>query len=85
MMARYDFIPGVSDHAHDRMIERLGRDLTRDEWLAVVLAIVERRAVLLCSADGSEHYLWTLGEVAMRLIWVPSHPAACAKCLPRSA
>lgn len=63
-------IPGVGAHARDRMAERLGRDLTREEWLAAVAAIVDRRMVLLCVApNGSEHYLHQVGQVQMRLVW----------------
>lgn len=66
-------IPGVSHHARQRMQERLGRDLTRAEWLAAVAAILEGRALLLCVQPcGGEHYLHEVGGVALRLIWRPA-------------
>lgn len=66
-------IPGVGAHARDRAAERLGRDLTREEWLAAVERILERRAVLMCrTPNGSEHYLHEIGGVALRLVWQPA-------------
>lgn len=65
-------IPGVGAHARDRVAERLGRDLTRDEWLAAVEAITGGRAVRLAVTDGgAEHYLHELGGVRLRLVWRP--------------
>lgn len=66
-------IPGVSNHARERMVERHGRDLTRAEWLAVVLAIIDRRAVLVRLGHGGagDIYDVELGSVRLRLIWNP--------------
>lgn len=65
-------VPGVGAHARDRMAERIGRDLTRAEWLDAVARILDRRATLLCRMpNGSEHYLHELGGVALRLVWRP--------------
>ncbi len=75
-------IPGVGAHARDRMAERMGRDLTREEWLAAVAAIVERRAVLLgVMPNGSEHYWHEVGGVPVRLVWRPEW-ALVATVLP---
>lgn len=68
-MARRQPIPGVGAHARDRMRERLGRDLPRDEWLSAVARIVERRAALLCAHHHAEHYLHEIGELRLRLVW----------------
>lgn len=70
-MARRQPIPGVGAHARDRMRERLGRDLPREEWLAAVESILERRATLLCSLEHAAHYLYEVGEVRIRLVWRP--------------
>ena len=67
-------IPGVGAHARDRAAQRLGRDLTREEWLEAVARILDRRAVLLCRMpNGSEHYLHEIGGVAVRLVWQPDY------------
>lgn len=67
-------IPHVTNHAQERAAMRLGRLLTRGEWNAVLLAITERRAVLLsCSErDGSEIWLAPVGTISLRLVWKPA-------------
>ena len=66
-------IPGVTDHARDRAAERLGRDLTRAEWLGVVAMVVERRALLLASVeDGCDHYLVEVGGLSFIVVWRPA-------------
>jgi hypothetical protein len=63
-------IPGVCAHARNRMAERLGRDLTRDEWLAAVAGIVDRRLTLLGTPqEHTEHWLLELPGLAARLVW----------------
>lgn len=64
-------IPGVTRHARDRAEERLGRDLTREEWLGLVATILEGRAVLLCFQENAEHYLATVSGVPLRVVWRP--------------
>lgn len=67
-------IPGVSRHARERMAERHGRDLTRDEWLALVADILEGRSVLLhgMPPDGSgECHLCQVAGVPVRVMWQP--------------
>lgn len=65
-------VMGVSRHAQERAVLRLGRDLTRSEWLAAILAIVERRAVLLCRQDDmSEIYLVAVASITARVVWNP--------------
>ena len=43
----FDIIPGVSLHAHQRAVQRFGRDPTRSDWLAAVASILDRAAMLL--------------------------------------
>ena len=65
-------VPGVCAHARNRMVERFGRDLTREEWLGAVESITAGRLALLCAMpSGSEHYLHEIGGVRLRLVWVP--------------
>lgn len=65
-------IPGVCAHARDRMAERIGRDLTKPEWLELVEAITAGRLPLLCvQPEGGHHYLAEIGAVRVRLVWRP--------------
>ncbi len=64
-------LPGVSNHAQERMILRLGRNLTRPEWLAAVLSILDRKAVLIRSGDQSELYAISAGDQIAQAWWVP--------------
>jgi hypothetical protein len=65
-------IPGVTVHARQRMMERLGRDLRRDEWIAAVARLLEGAAPLLCRhPTGAEHYLHEVDSTALRLVWIP--------------
>lgn len=66
-------IPGVSRHARDRMLERHGRDLTRAEWIAVVSAILDRKALLVRSTPGhGDLYDVTLVGITLRVAWNPT-------------
>ncbi|MBR0682761.1 hypothetical protein GXW74_19875 [Roseomonas eburnea] len=65
-------IPHVTDHAIERARQRLGRTLRRDEWNALLLAVVERRALLLATRPGGkEIWLASVGEVPVRVVWAP--------------
>ncbi len=65
-------IPGVSFHAQERAAERIGRDLTRAEWLGVVASIIDGRAALLARhEDMTELYLVACGPVAIQVVWRP--------------
>lgn len=65
-------IPHVSNHARERAAERIGRHLTRVEWNAVILSIVDRRAALLLrEKDGRELWLAPCGPITLRLAWAP--------------
>lgn len=63
----------VSRHAQERAAERVGRDLTREEWIAAVLLITSRRAALLTidRRKQTEVYLVILGAMPLRLVWSP--------------
>lgn len=69
----------VTDHARQRMAERLGRDATTSEWLAVLAAILDRRASLAATLDYKfplrEIWLVTLGDLPFRVVWQPDQPA----------
>lgn len=64
-------IPGVSTHARERMAEHHGRDLTLVEWLAVVSAILDRRAVLVREAYMASGAIYDVELVGMRfrVVW----------------
>lgn len=62
-------IPGVTSHARERMVERHGRDLTRAEWLAVVLDILDGRATLLRIGSAGDTYAVQLGAMTLRIVW----------------
>lgn len=66
-------IPGVTRHARERMAEYHGRDLTRDEWLAVVLSILDGRSLLVRRAGehAGEIHDVTVAGVTLRLVWQP--------------
>lgn len=66
-------IPGVTKHAMQRAEERLGFRPRRSEWLACVLSIIDRTAVLVRSVDhnGAELWLVRFGEVETRVWWSP--------------
>jgi hypothetical protein len=74
---------GVTDHAQARAYERLGRNLTHSEWLAVVAAITARRAALLRRQDAREVYAVALGGIVLRVVWEP-HQAMVVTLLPTS-
>lgn len=60
---------GVTEHAHHRAAERLGRGLTYSEWLSVVDAITARSAVLLRAMDGRSLYAVPLAGITLRVVW----------------
>lgn len=71
-MSGFEFIPGVSVHARERMIERFGADLTRQQWLEVVGKIVNREAVLVSAMlTGKEYWLVEIGGLRIRVGWSP--------------
>lgn len=77
-------IPGVSTHAHERMAERYGRDLTAEEWQSVVLAIIERRALLLrIEPHGREIYAVEVAGVQFRAVWMPAAAVLVSMLPPR--
>lgn len=69
-------IPGVSLHARERAVLRLGGDPPREEWLAAVRSILDREAPLLAKqvdhADLAEVYLVTLRGRSVQVLWIPS-------------
>lgn len=78
-------IPGVTHHARTRMAERYGRDLTRMEWLALVLAIIDGRAVRLRAMpeNGSgEIYAVSISGLALRVVWQPLGGAVVSVLAP---
>ena len=65
-------LPGVSFHAQERAVKRVGRALTRAEWLGVVEAIVDRRGAMLSRArDGMEMWLVGVGPIMVKVRWCP--------------
>lgn len=66
---------GVSAHARMRMVERIGRDATDEEWLEIVAAIVERRATLVRRMEEHEPrrevYAITIADLKLRAVWDP--------------
>lgn len=63
---------GVSHHAWERAAERMGRPLRSEEWRAVLLQVLDRKAVLLSRQDDmGEIYLVAVGTVSMRIVWNP--------------
>jgi hypothetical protein len=77
-------LPGIAQHARERMEEIHGRDLTTAEWLEVMLALIDRRSTL-CSVqpNGSEIHAV---EIAGLRIWVVyySDRAVVVTVLPSS-
>lgn len=70
-------IMSVTTHAQERAAQRLGRALSRREWLAIILDIVERRALLLGDGrNGQVIYLVEVGSVPMRVVWSPERALA---------
>lgn len=64
--------PGITHHARARMVERIGRDLTREEWRALVLDIIDGRAVLVRrNGDGKELYAVQVGSITVQAWWAP--------------
>ena len=65
-------LPWVTRHACERSAERLGRPLTRAEWVSIGNQIIVAGAVLMDRLpDGKEVYAVTLGAVAVRVLWKP--------------
>lgn len=75
-------LPGVSNHAQHRAVDYLGVLPSRREWVELLLAILDRRAVLLNADDGSgrrcEIYLWELAGRRLRAVWAPGWDGAPA-------
>ena len=61
----------VTDHARERAEQRLGRDLTDDEWRSVVLSITSRKGFMTYRNEGRESWLVLLGGMAIKVIWDP--------------
>jgi hypothetical protein len=71
-MSTVDYIPGVSLHAHERMVERFGADLTYAQWIEVVSKIVNREALLVATTPlGKEFWLVEIGGLRIRVGWSP--------------
>lgn len=66
-------ILGVTNHARARMAEYYGRDLTREEWLAVVESIVMRTASVLSYSDKDGFVVYAVPAMGttIRVIWRP--------------
>ena len=66
-------IPGVSKHAEDQMAARHGYTPTREEWLAAVLSILDRRALLMSGEmlAGRQRWLVAIGPRQCRVVWAP--------------
>lgn len=64
-------IPGVSRHARERVIERLGVEPRRAEWLAAVMDIVEGRALLMGrdTRHGTERFRLRLCGQDIEVWW----------------
>lgn len=75
-------LPGVSNHAQHRAVDYLGELPSRGEWMQLLLDILDRRAVLLNSDDGSgrrcEIYLCELRGRRLRAVWAPGWGGAPA-------
>lgn len=71
----FDPIPGVSRHARERAVERLGRDPPRHEWQAVVLAITDRSAMLVSTQRDrpapADVYAVMLAGQCTQVLWRP--------------
>jgi hypothetical protein len=77
----------VTDHARQRMAERLGRDATGAEWRQVIGDIRSRRAVLAAVGhrESSRREVWlvALGDLLFRVVWQPDQ-ATIITVLPAS-
>jgi hypothetical protein len=64
-------VPGVSEHARIRFVQRFGADPPRAAWHDAVLAIIERRALLLAASrsDGREAYRVAIGPIETTVWW----------------
>lgn len=67
-------IPGISRHARERMIERLGFDPPATEWMRAVLSILDRTACLrsMDSRDGRETWRVEMAGYAVDVVWMPA-------------
>lgn len=75
-------VNGVSDHARERMVEYLGRDLTDHEWSLVVMQILNREALLIrIQGRNSELLRVEIGGVPFTVAWRPMG-ATIATVLP---
>lgn len=75
--------PYASLHAAERARQRLGRDVTRTEWMGAVLLITERAARLIMErADGSEQWAVHIGTDLVEVIWMPMDGIIITVCMP---
>ena len=67
----FSVIPGVSLHARQRAVQRLGRDPDRDHWLAAVASILTGTALFLGRSpqDGKERFRVRLGPLEIDVWW----------------
>lgn len=64
--------PYATLHSAERARQRLGRVVTRTEWMAAVLLITERAARLVMERpDGSEQWAVRIGLDIVEVIWKP--------------
>ncbi|WP_160119656.1 hypothetical protein [Rhodovarius lipocyclicus] len=70
-----DTIPGVTRFARDRMAHHHGRDFSRGRWLAAVMAILDRSALLVATRTGpngrTEEWLVEVDMLRRHLVWSP--------------
>lgn len=78
MSDRRDFIPGVTFHARDRLLDHYGLVADSEEWRAAVLAILDRTALLVRSIRepggevvSAEVYAVSLGGSVVEVAWRP--------------
>lgn len=74
---RFRPIPGVTLHARERAVARLGDDPSREEWDAAVLAIIDRTALLVTAQTcmGGDKEIWrvVLGGRECNVLWSIEH------------
>lgn len=78
-------LPGVTLHAKERLYERYGLIAPPEEWLAAVLAIIDRQAVLLATLPyrARELYAVRLCGREVRVSWDPAIAAICTVLGPQ--
>lgn len=69
---RLPSLPGISSHARERMVDHCGFDPGEEAWMAAVLAIYERRALLLAKQDhGVEVYALSIAGFPIKAVYKP--------------